>query len=171
MYIQGGESSFSSSPDGTISITVRDIIPYINVNDDNRSTLMPVTILSNLSSPKEAAFVFSEAGNESVSMVKISNLSLSADNTILTLQVTPEKYSEGTVFKSFAEKNVDLDTITGEKFNASGIYLALTAKCPVNSYSDQDICYCRCMQIGGILRTCGMSCYGVASGFDIPSCT
>ena len=72
-------------------ITVNDVVPYFHLADGNKSSLIPVERLTNVTFPLNAAVVFSGADNETAFMVEVSNLSLSDGNKSLTLLVKPLK--------------------------------------------------------------------------------
>jgi hypothetical protein len=65
-------------------------------------------------------------------MVKVSNLSLSDGNKLLTLQVHPLTYYEGVMLSSMAGKNSELSDIIGKKFNRTSIYLEGSPVRPTN---------------------------------------
>ncbi|MFH0968638.1 MAG: hypothetical protein V1862_13230 [Methanobacteriota archaeon] len=131
-YVQGGESSITNETDGMMMITVKDVIPYFYIVDDNTSVLHPVERLANITTPLNAAVTFSGADNESVSLVEVTNLSLSDENKTLIIQVHPLELYEGTVLKSFTDKMNRLTTDSIGKFTNTGIYLEMRDKTPQN---------------------------------------
>ena len=130
-YIQGGESTITNGSSGMDLITVKDVVPYFHIADGNWSSLVSIKQLSNITYPLHAAFIFSDNNGENSSIIEISNLSLSYEMKALTLQITPQKYYEGEVLKSFS-KNVGLDILNVSKFSSTGIYLELIGNPPQN---------------------------------------
>jgi hypothetical protein len=137
IYVQGDESSIIHGSEGITDITVKDIIPYAHFSDGKKSRLISGKHLSNITYPINAAVVFSGAGSESVSLMKISNLSLSDENKVLTLRVNPLEFYEGEVLKSFVSDKNELDAIEFEKFNDTGIYLEIIGKTQQNNFEIQ----------------------------------
>lgn len=132
VYVQGGDSSITNGSDGMTEITVKDIIANFYIANGMKSILHPVERLTKLRYPLDAAMVFSGADNESVSMVTISNLSLSEGDTVLTLQVTPMKYYEGEVLKSFTGEKGRLDMTNVGEVLSTGIYMEMKGIAPEN---------------------------------------
>jgi len=160
VYVQGGVSSITEGADGEMIITVQDIIPYFHLPNGNESFLMPVEFLSVDAYPLNAAVVFSGADDESVSLVIISNLSLSDDNTVLTLHVIPQEFYEGEVLKSFTHESKDLDiTTTPTRYN-TGIYIEKTSLPATNSDYACEACIDRCIQGKGCIKEGNFQCCG-----------
>lgn len=121
VYIQGGESVITLDPPGMI-LTVQDVIPYFHKSDNDKEGLFPLERLTSMIYPVNAALVFTGPDNRSTSMVEISNLSLSDDNEILTLYVTPLKFYEGELLKSFTNTQGDLLGSPVGDFKTTQIY-------------------------------------------------
>lgn len=151
LYIQGGESSLLNGSDGMIEITVKDVVPEINVTRTNTSNSLPIEELTNISYPMDAALIFSGADNESTSMVRIVNLSLSDENNVLTLQVNPLQYYDGEGLKSFASKQENLPTDIDGMFKTTQIY----AESDVSLKENSDECTCP----DGWTPTCQYGCW------------
>ncbi|WP_146199639.1 hypothetical protein ACKUB1_12790 [Methanospirillum stamsii] len=133
IYVQGGESSIIHGSEGITDIIVKDIIPYAHFSDGKKSLLIPDKLLRYITCPVNAAVVFSGAGGESVSLIGISNLSLSYENKDLTLRVNPLGFYEGEALKSFASEKNELDAINVEKFETTGFYLEIIETGPENN--------------------------------------
>ena len=88
LYVQGGESSIIHGSEGITDIIVKDIIPYAHFSDGKESLFIPDTLVQSITGPVNAAVVFSGAGDESVSLISISNLSLSHETKVLTMGPT-----------------------------------------------------------------------------------
>jgi hypothetical protein len=122
-YIQGGESSLINGSDGMVILTINDSIPYFHILNGEKEYLVPVELLSLYKYPLKAAAVFSGADGESVSLIEVSNLSLSDGNKVLTLEVKPLKFYEGEKLKILASENSELDSVMTGKNDQTGIYL------------------------------------------------
>ena len=125
IYLQGGESSIIHGSEGITDIIVKDIIPYAHFSDGKKNLLIPDTLVQSITGPVHTAVVFSGAGDESVSLISISNLSLSYENKVLTLRVNPLGFYEGEALKSFAREKKELDTIEVDTFENTGIYFEI----------------------------------------------
>ena len=133
LYVQGGVSSITNGTDGMTVITVMDVIPYFHITDGNKSLLLPIEELTNITYPLDAAVVLSGTGNESTSLVKVSNLTLSGGNKSLILQVKPLEFYEGTLLKSFVSEKKELPLEKTGKFSSIGIYIETTQLPPANA--------------------------------------
>lgn len=122
-YIQGGESSITNGSDGTFAITVKDIVPYFHIAGGEKSRLIPVELLTNMTYPMNAALVLSGADNETTVMVQVANVSLTDRNNILTLQADPLEYYEGERLKSFNGMRQSINALNDLRFVRSAIYL------------------------------------------------
>jgi len=133
MYIQGGESSITAGLDGEQLITVQDVIPYFHISVGNKNYLEPVSELSGITYPLNAALVFSGGDSESVSLVEIFNLSLSDEGRSLLLQVKPLEFYEGSVLKTFEGGNSGLDTIAVGNSSQTGVYIEVLGSAAENA--------------------------------------
>jgi hypothetical protein len=132
IYIQGSESSITNETDGITDIMVKDIIPYSHVSYGEKSRLIPVKRISNITGPLNAVIHFSGSDGESVTLVRVSNLSLYDENKVLTLRVHPLEFYEGRILTSLASEKNDLDKIPLDSFDSTGIYLEITEQTPQN---------------------------------------
>jgi hypothetical protein len=157
LYIQGGGSTVAEiDDDGMQVLTIHDIIPYFHFLNGERSNLVPIQSLCGLAFPAEAALLFKGAGGESVSMVRVSNLSLTDGDKSLTLQVTPTEYYEGKPLESFVRDNKELPRDGEKNITLTGLYIEST-KTPANAGTvctnvDSSTCfdlnYCRSLSWG-----------------------
>jgi hypothetical protein len=139
-YIQGSESIISEGSDGMINISVNNVIPYFSIDTGEKSSLIPVRRLSSLTYPLIGAVVFSDPENESTSMVKVSNLSLSEGNKVLTLEVIPLKYYDGGKLQSLADKQTELATGKIEECKKTQIFFETNV--PLASNNLDEDCNC-----------------------------
>ena len=135
VYVQGGESTLTNGSDGMYVLTVQDVVPYIHVADGVRSHLEPVQLLPVFTYPINAALVLSDADGESVSLLKISNVTTLKDKKELTLKVSPLQYYEGQMLQSFAKESKGIDTFRDSKPNQTAIYFEMNQKPLVNGCS------------------------------------
>jgi hypothetical protein len=94
--------------------------------------------------PLKGAVIFSGVGNESVPIIEVSNLSFSEKNKALTLHIRPVKHYEGEVLKTFADKNIGLDSARMNKNEMTALYLE-TSMLNLENWgylccNDQDMC-------------------------------
>lgn len=157
IYVQGGESIITVEPDGTGVITIQDVIPYFNLLIENMSNLVPIQYLTIYSGPMQAAVVFTDEESEHTSMVRVQNVSLSDDTGVLTLQVKPLEFYEGSELKSFSGNHEDLVNQTGEKVLSTGLYLEVQES-PSDNKDIRD-CLNSCMaRHNGMAGSCWRMC-------------
>jgi hypothetical protein len=163
-YIQGGKSTITNESSSMMEITVDDIISHSSVSFGNQSFLRPVSSLSTITVPLNAALVFSSPEEDAVTLVQIHNLSFSEKNTLLTLQVQPLEYYEGSVLNRVTSgyEKADLKSI---KPLSTGIYLEEGYKTPENMLLGE-CCY------NEALKHPGMTCYikTASEGSRVPFC-
>ena len=145
MYIQGGENSITSETDGNVSITILDIVPYANLIDGERNSLLPVEILNFHQWPATAAVVLDDGSNASVSFVTISDLSFAKGNTTLTILASPDEFYEGEALGSFASGKGEINTLIGKKFDHIGLYVEGDFQPVANAEEGPDERYNRCL--------------------------
>jgi hypothetical protein len=132
-YIQGGKSSVTNGSDGINLITVTDVVPFFHVSYGDRSYLVPVELLSNISYPLNAGVVLTGGTKESRSVVEVSNLSLSDGMTKLMMQFKPLDYYDGSKLKIFKDDKNDVDIAKIDNVSNTGIYLELIDTPPNNN--------------------------------------
>jgi hypothetical protein len=142
VYVQGGECSITNGTDGTYVITVTDVIPYVHFANGNKSSLISVEELTNLTYPLNAVLEFSGVNSET-SMVAISNVSISDGNMILTLQAKDLEFYKGSSLKTFASDSKNLKVGNGIDARNTGLYLEIIGKSPNNGDSVED-CMAQC---------------------------
>ena len=160
-YIQGGESIIANGTDGMMFLTVHDIIPYFHMADRERSSLIPVDLLTYMAYPTNAAIFLSGVDDESVSLIEVSNLSFSKDNTHLILHVRPIEFYEGEALKPYIDEElVHAIEMTG-KSDTTAIYLEIIKTTPDN--------YINCIGWKGPLL-CVRQCDGIKDPAEHQEC-
>ena len=86
-YVQGGVSSLAEGTNGTMVLTIADVIPYYDLQVSNRTILTPLTNNSAYQLPLNAVLVLNEADGETTYLVKIKTWSFDGDNKSLALDV------------------------------------------------------------------------------------
>lgn len=152
MYFQGGVSSLAEGTNGTMVLTIADIIPYYDRQVVNRTTLMPMVNGSVSQLPLNAALVLNGADGETVYLININKWSFDSNKKVLTLDVVPIEFYEGTVLKKFTDGKQDLSADKVGKELSSGLYLERTLKAPSNDGTNLDYCESQ----GGVC--CGFMC-------------
>lgn len=147
IYVQGGGSSISPGSDGQSVMTVEDIIPYSHITNGVMSYLMPVERLVNMTFPLNAAIVFSGDTGQSTYLVNVSNLSWSAGNKSVSLEIKPLEFYEGDMLKPYGSPTNDVGLDKTGNYSSTGIYIEILRKPVVNSLgSMQDTdCFHYCM--------------------------
>jgi hypothetical protein len=133
IHITGNESSITNGSDEMMEITIMDIDPNVSTTNGNQSYTIPVEALANLTTPADAAVVFSDAGNETVSLVKISQVSLSPDRKNLTIQVSLLQFYDGEGLKSFAENQTEIPSGIDNNLTPADLYIETSVILAENS--------------------------------------
>jgi len=134
-YIQGGDSVITDGTDGMMEITVNNGVPNYYFTKEDHNVLLPINGFTKFPCPFYAAIIFSGNDNITISLIKVSNLSLSDDNKILTMAVTPLIYNdEGEGFSSFADKDVELSVRSSEGSKLTQIYVETRLNQSENDY-------------------------------------
>ena len=131
-YIQGGESSITNGSDGVTAIAVKDIVPYFNLADGEKNSLISVEFLTNLTYPMSAALILSDADNETIFMVQVVNMSMLDENNGIVFEVKPLLYYEGKHLKVFNEKRKALNSLFETQHARFAMYLEIDEKVPTN---------------------------------------
>jgi hypothetical protein len=131
-YVQGGVSSLAEGTNGTMVLTIADVIPYYDMEVVNRTFLMPLTTDSEYQLPLNAALVLNGADGEAVYLVKIKTWSFDSDKKALTLDVEPVEFYEGVTLKKFTDVKWDLSADKVGKELSTGLYLEIVGGTPSN---------------------------------------
>jgi len=153
IYTQGSESAITNGTNGMI-ITVKDVVPYFHITDGVESKLVPVESLTDISHPVQAVVKLFNAENETNSIIQVSNLSLSDENKVLTLDVTPLEFYDGEMLKPFVNGQTPLSNEKIGEYNRAGIYLEAVWEAPSNALNCVP---CFCCDFGGS-GECGDIC-------------
>lgn len=159
-YIQGGNTSITEDLDGSLILTIHDIIPFFYLGSEKKIVLIPIEGLSGLAIPLNAAVLFSGSDADSEAFVVISNLSLSEENTILTTHITPHEFYESDVLITRVGNQSPLSISNGEKYHKIMIYMKLPHIPPQNTQSmsdDYGYCIVQCYLNGGV-KPCESTC-------------
>ncbi len=136
IYMQGGESRITNGSDGMMEIAISDIAKNATITDGNTSKSIPIERLANITFPVDAAVVYPGTGNESISMIQISQMSLSSDGKDLTLEVSPLRFYDGEGLKSYAENQTELFSSTDGNLTTTEVYLETSVNPAENSKKD-----------------------------------
>lgn len=143
-YVQGGISSLAKGTNGTMVLTIADVIPYYDLEVVNRTIMMPITNDFAYQLPLNAALVLNGAGGEGIYLVKIITWSFNIDKKTLTFDVEPLEFYEGTVLKKFSDVKQELSADKVGKELSTGVYIEVLGKEPVNGADYCVACYCLC---------------------------
>ncbi|MBN1165524.1 MAG: hypothetical protein JXA44_00155 [Methanospirillaceae archaeon] len=156
--IQGGESGIAGETDEMMVITIENYAPYFNITEGNATYSMPLEHLTTISWPLHAAILFADDEEDTVCLVTVANLSVSEEENLMMLHVAPLPFYEGELLTPLAEEFVELDTMQGETFNNTVVYLEMPRPkaeneplcCPGGYWLETDRC-CREEGQGNIL--------------------
>ncbi len=146
-------------------ISIENYAPYYNITEGNTTYSVPLEHLTTISWPLHAAILFTNDENKTVSLVTVANLSVSEEENILTLQVAPLPFYDGELLTTLAEEFVELDSMQGETFSNTGVYLEMQRPkaesgqfCCKEGWELSENQYC-CRDLGGGLVECLMGSY------------
>lgn len=139
MYLQGGSSTLSVGSNETMTLTISDVIPYYDINVENRSYLMPMEEKSLYLLPLTTALVLNGPDGELVYFVTIESWSFDTEKTNLTLEIKPLEYYEGKELKRFTPTKQDLSVEAVGKEQSTGVYIDVVAITPSN-FEYQECC-------------------------------
>jgi hypothetical protein len=125
MYLQGGGSVGANVSEGTMTITVKDLVPYIAIADGSRNQLVRAGNVTGFSYPFNAALVTGREKNDSTWMLAVSNLSFPDGENSLTLVAQPLQFYDGELLKAFSGENNELKTSDLEGSRTSSLYLEI----------------------------------------------
>lgn len=150
VQIQGGESTIVNDTEGMAIITIKDVESTVNVTNGDESIDNSLDYLTGVQYPMNAALELSTTENTSFSMVSVANITISDDNTTITLRVTPLPFYEGAALSQFANMSVTLDTLSDTTFTGTRIHGEITMEPQSNAAitmdnPDCDICMRFCM--------------------------
>ena len=160
LYLQGGDSFITSDTDGVKVISIQDVVPYICVEFEKTKQLLPVDDAPIFPFPMNAVLVFSGTDGDSFSLVQVSNLSLSDENKVLTLQIKPRDFYEGELLKAIAKGAVPIDTVDQEKKDITSVYLEVASIAPENSSEECRECLAWCSSFENPKVHCAYYCGG-----------
>lgn len=124
---------------------------------------MPVQVHIGFSYPMNAAVVFSGFDGESVSLIKVINLTFSDGNKSVTLQAQPLGFYEADILLPLAKEKKELPTnMTGTNMNS--IYLENNAGVPENGSPTCDSKGCITVWVSGGLSYCDCGSYHIHLG-------
>jgi len=139
-YFQGGVSSLAEGTNGTMVLTIADVIPYYDMEVANRTILMPLTTDSAYQLPLNAALALNGADGEAVYLVKIKTWSFDSEKKALSLDVEPVEFYEGSVLKKFTTVKQELSVEKVGKELSTGLYLEVIEQPPANEHDCVKAC-------------------------------
>jgi hypothetical protein len=132
MYIQGGSSTLSDGSNGTMTLTMNDVIPYSVFEGANRILLMPMEKMSHITLPLDAALVLNGEEGESVYLIKTESWSFDAEKMNLTLGIKPLEFYESEGLKKFTEAKQNLSEEKVGKDHNTSMYFEISGTIPSN---------------------------------------
>jgi len=160
LYIQGGEYNITEDADGVILIAIQDVVPYFFTEFEKAKQLLPVSQIPLYSLPINAALVFSGTDGDSISLVQISNLTLSGENKDLTLQIKPLEFYEGEMLKAYVKDAIPFDTVHKEMKDTLGVFIEGALIVPENYRDPCCDCIDTCRERGYSRIECNEYCPG-----------
>jgi len=132
-YLQGGAGALSEGANGTMVLTIADMVPYYSVPVMNRNILMPLSQDTLPELPIDAALVQNGAEGETVYLIKISSWNYAPDTNELSLAIAPVEFYEGGLLQEFADIKGELSAENVEEALSIGLYLESLEFTPENA--------------------------------------
>jgi len=136
VYLQGGAGALSKGVNGTMILTLSDMVPYQYITFMSRNVLMPLSNESFFELPLNAAFVLNGEEGKAVYLVKISSWNYDPDTNVLSLGFNPLEFYEGGRLQEFVDMKQELSADKGGEALSSGLYLEIIRDTPENSGSE-----------------------------------
>ncbi|WP_324331639.1 hypothetical protein, partial [Methanospirillum sp.] len=123
ILLEGGESILTENEDGSMNLTIQNIIPYgVIFNNPESITLLEMT-LADINPVMNAGLIFSNPDGDNTSLVQVSQSDYSADTKNLTFVIHPLEFYEGSILADLKERSESLNPDIVRNAHVTRIYL------------------------------------------------
>lgn len=132
ILLEGGESVLTENEDGSMILTIQNIIPYGIVFDDPEYITLLETLLPDNNTTMNAGVIFSTSDGDNISLVQVSNPDYSADTMNLTFVINPLEFYEGSILADLKERSESLNPDIVRKVHLTRIFIERGFSAPEN---------------------------------------
>jgi hypothetical protein len=140
ILLEGGESILTENEDGSMIMTIQNIIPYGVILDDPEYITLLEMVLPDTNTTMNAGVIFNNPDGDNTSLVQVSHLDYSADTKNLTFVIHPLEFYEGSILADLKEQSESLNPDIASKAQVTRIFLERGFSVPEN-----DDTFDRCM--------------------------
>lgn len=123
ILIEGGESILTENEDGSMILTIHDIIPYGVFFDEPEYITLLEMVLPDTNATMNAGVIFSSPDGDKTSLVQVSKPDYSADTKNLTFVIQPLEFYEGSILAYLKERSESLNPDIVKDAHLTRIYL------------------------------------------------
>lgn len=123
ILIEGGESILIENEDGSMILTIQNVVPYGVIFDDPEYITLLETVLPDTNTTMNAGVVLSNPDGDNTSLVQVSNPDYSADTKNLTFAIHPLEFYEGSILADLKERSESLNPDIVKNAHVTRIFL------------------------------------------------
>jgi|GEM_PF-1067909 len=123
ILLEGGESIITENEDGSMILTIQNVVPYGVIFDDPEYITLLETVLPDTNSTMNAGVVLSNPDGDHTSLVQVSQLDYSAETKNLTFVIHPLEFYEGSILADLKERSESLNPDIVRNAHVTRIYL------------------------------------------------
>ncbi len=139
ILIEGGESIVTENEDGSMILTIQNVVPYAAIFDDPEYITLLEMVLPESNITMNAGVVFSNPDGDNTSLVQVSQPDYSADAKNLTFVIHPLEFNEGSILADMKERSESLNPDIVRNAHLTRIYLEKGLSVSEN-YGDMNRC-------------------------------
>ena len=123
ILIEGGESILIENEDGSMILTIQNVVPYGVIFDNPVSITLLEMVLPDNNTVMNAGVVLSNPDGDNTSLVQVSNPDYSADTKNLTFAIHPLEFYEGSILADLKERSESLNPDIVRNAHVTRIFL------------------------------------------------
>ncbi|PWR74870.1 hypothetical protein ACKUB1_13520 [Methanospirillum stamsii] len=143
ILIEGGESVLTENKDGSMNLTIQNVIPYAAIFDEPGYIVLLEMVLPEKNTTMNAGVIFSNPDGDNISLVKVSNPDYSADTMNLSFVIHPLEFYEGNILADLKGQSDSLNPDIPEKEHTTRIFIEKEITVSEN-YHNPDRCMDDC---------------------------
>lgn len=123
ILLEGGESILTENEDGSMNLTIQNIIPYGVIFDNPESITLLEMVLPDNNTVMNAGVVLSNPDGDNTSLVQVSQPDYSADTKNLTFVIHSLDFYEGSILADLKERSESLNPDIVRNAHVTRIFL------------------------------------------------
>jgi hypothetical protein len=132
ILVEGGESILTENEDGSMILTILDIIPYGVIFDDPEYITLLESGFPDNNTTMNAGVIFSSPDGNNVSLVQVSNPDYSVETRNLTFVIHPLEFYEGSILADLKDQSENMNPEIVRKAQVTRIFLEKGVSVPEN---------------------------------------